>query len=63
MCAFSWFKKYWSVSLYTDKDIDVSKVCAQFGGSGHKKAAGFTTARPIFEIVRPRPINLEEIDE
>lgn len=30
------------ISLYTARaDIDVSKICAQFGGGGHAKAAGF----------------------
>ena len=29
--------------MYTMKDdIDVSKICYEFGGGGHKKAAGFT---------------------
>jgi len=32
------------ISLYTARDdIDVSKICAQFGGGGHAKAAGFFT--------------------
>lgn len=32
----------WTVSLYTDKaDIDVSKIAKQYGGGGHKQAAGF----------------------
>jgi len=42
MLAFIFRKKFWSVSLYTDKDgIDVSKVCKARGGGGHKQAAGF----------------------
>jgi len=32
----------YQISLYTMReDIDVSKICAGFGGGGHKKAAGF----------------------
>lgn len=33
--------KQWTVSLYTIQDIDVSMIAKQFGGGGHKKAAGF----------------------
>lgn len=33
--------QHWTVSLYTDKDIDVSEICKKYGGGGHKKAAGF----------------------
>ena len=32
----------WIVSLYTEKEhIDVEKICAKYGGGGHKGAAGF----------------------
>jgi len=32
----------WTVSLYTDReDVDVSKICKNLGGGGHKNAAGF----------------------
>lgn len=31
----------WTVSLFTKKDIDVSKIALKYGGGGHKKAAGF----------------------
>ena len=32
----------WTVSLYTkDKDIDVSEIAKQYGGGGHRQAAGF----------------------
>lgn len=34
----------WVCSLYTDeKDVDVSEICVQHGGGGHKGAAGFST--------------------
>lgn len=31
----------WTVSIYTDKDIDVSEIAKKYNGGGHKKAAGF----------------------
>lgn len=35
-------------SIYSDKDnIDCSKIAEQFGGGGHKGAAGFTTKQQI----------------
>lgn len=34
-------KTNWTVSLYTTKDIDCSKIAKRHGGGGHKKAAGF----------------------
>jgi oligoribonuclease NrnB/cAMP/cGMP phosphodiesterase (DHH superfamily) len=41
LMAFSWNGKSWKFSLYTLKEnIDVSKICQEFGGGGHKKAAG-----------------------
>ena len=34
----------YQVSLYTTRDdIDVSKICEQYGGGGHARAAGFYT--------------------
>ena len=34
-------KNTWNLSLYTARDdVDVSKIAAEFGGGGHKKAAG-----------------------
>ena len=32
---------YWSVSLYTEKDINVGEYAKSMGGGGHEKAAGF----------------------
>jgi nanoRNase/pAp phosphatase (c-di-AMP/oligoRNAs hydrolase) len=41
--VFGWIGKIWKISLYTLKDdIDVSQICAIYGGGGHRKAAGFT---------------------
>jgi oligoribonuclease NrnB/cAMP/cGMP phosphodiesterase (DHH superfamily) len=42
LMAFAWNGKSWKISMYTlKKDIDVSKICYEFGGGGHKQAAGF----------------------
>ncbi len=56
MIAFAKFKEsklgfYWKVSLYSDKnDIDVSKIASEYGGGGHKDAAGFITSILPFRI-------------
>jgi len=42
LMVFGWIGDKWKISLYTLKDdIDVSTICKEFGGGGHKKAAGF----------------------
>ena len=33
--------KYWTVSMYTTKDIDLSIIAQKWGGGGHKRACGF----------------------
>ena len=33
--------KYWAVSMYTTKDIDLSKIAVKYGGGGHAGACGF----------------------
>jgi bifunctional oligoribonuclease and PAP phosphatase NrnA len=45
------------VSLRSKYDVDVRAVAGQFGGGGHKNAAGFTVTEPL-EQVRPRIIQL-----
>lgn len=41
-CAFGWRRGQWHVSLYKDWDgIDLSEVCAKYGGGGHPNASGF----------------------
>lgn len=41
-CVFNGIK--WTISLYSDKpDMDVSLICKNHGGGGHKGAAGFVT--------------------
>lgn len=44
MLTFSWRKRKWTVSLYSNKPgIDVSIIAKENGGGGHKGAAGFQT--------------------
>ena len=45
------------VSMRSKYDVDVRAVAGQFGGGGHKNAAGFTVTQPL-EQVRPRIIQL-----
>jgi nanoRNase/pAp phosphatase (c-di-AMP/oligoRNAs hydrolase) len=33
--------KYWTISLYTQKDIDVSVIATKWKGGGHRKACGW----------------------
>jgi len=49
----------WKVSLYTDKDIDVSAVARKFGGNGHKKAAGFVCNELPFKWHGKESMNTE----
>ena len=35
----------------TDGSVDVSKIAREFGGGGHRQAAGFTTELPYDELV------------
>ncbi|HKR50656.1 MAG TPA: bifunctional oligoribonuclease/PAP phosphatase NrnA [Pseudonocardiaceae bacterium] len=45
----------WSVSLRAKKRLDVSAVAAQFGGGGHRLAAGFSangTAQDVLDALR-----------
>ena len=39
------------VSLRSTTDIDVSAIAIAFGGGGHRAAAGFTSDRPVPELV------------
>jgi len=41
MMSFVFDGKQWTVSIYSKKDIDCSKIAKKYGGGGHKKAAGF----------------------
>lgn len=48
MIAFVFDGKLWTVSLYSTK-VDVSNIAKQFGGGGHKGAAGFQCKQLPFE--------------
>ena len=44
MVPFFWNGKQWRVGVYsTNPHIDCSAICTQYGGGGHKAAAGFFT--------------------
>ncbi|MFL6280502.1 MAG: DHH family phosphoesterase [Vicinamibacterales bacterium] len=45
------------VSMRSKYDVDVRAVAGQFGGGGHKNAAGFTVTEPL-DQVRPRIVQL-----
>jgi phosphoesterase RecJ-like protein len=45
-----------AVSIRSQDAIDVGGICRDFGGGGHKNAAGFTTPLPFVKI---RPLLLE----
>ena len=39
----------WRVSSRSTEDLDVSSVCASFGGGGHRRAAGCSITAPDAE--------------
>lgn len=41
----------WQVSTRSKGRVDVSRVCAELGGGGHAKAAGFTSHLPVEETI------------
>ena len=46
-------KNTWNLSFYTARDdVDVSKIAAEFGGGGHKRAAGASGLRELPEFLR-----------
>lgn len=50
MCTFFWTKKYWTVSLYSDRGFDCSVVAKALGGGGHAGAAGFQCLELPFDL-------------
>ncbi len=46
------------VSMRSKYDVDVRRVASEFGGGGHKNAAGFTVDGPLESV---RPIILEKL--
>ena len=47
-------KRSWSLRSSKNGGADVAKIAEQFGGGGHRNAAGFHTRLPS-ELLRPRP--------
>lgn len=46
-------KNTWNLSFYTVRDdIDVSKIAAEFGGGGHKRAAGASGLKELPDFLR-----------
>ena len=45
------------VSMRSKYDVDVRRVANQYGGGGHKNAAGFTVTEPL-DVARPKIIEL-----
>jgi phosphoesterase RecJ-like protein len=41
----------WSVSMRAKKDVDLSVVASEFGGGGHRLAAGYSTTGSIDDVV------------
>jgi len=40
----------WRISMRSNGKVDVSALCAKFGGGGHKRAAGCSLDRPLDEV-------------
>lgn len=56
--AAGWFQKedgQFVYSLRSRGDFDVSAIAKQYGGGGHKNAAGFTVERLVHDHPRPTP--------
>jgi oligoribonuclease NrnB/cAMP/cGMP phosphodiesterase (DHH superfamily) len=52
--AVGWFRRgdgMFQYSLHSQGEVDVSEVAKRFGGGGHVKAAGFTSARPPWDFL------------
>jgi len=48
-------KNTWNLSFYTVRDdVDVSKIAAEFGGGGHRKAAGASGLTELPEFLRKK---------
>lgn len=49
----------YKVSLRSNGRVDVSKVCAYFGGGGHVKAAGATMHGTIYDVINNLTLHIE----
>lgn len=50
-CYFEAAPGRWQYSLRSRDEFDVSAIAKQFGGGGHKAAAGFTVSQPVHTAV------------
>ncbi|MBS6195239.1 MAG: DHH family phosphoesterase [Clostridiales bacterium] len=49
----------YKVSMRSNGKVDVAKICAYFGGGGHKKAAGCTMQGSVHDVVNSLTYDLE----
>ena len=50
----------YKVSLRSNGPVDVSAVCAYFGGGGHVKAAGCTMHGTIYDVINNLTLHIEQ---
>lgn len=50
MSFYNMENKYWTISMYTAKDIDLSVIAQKWGGGGHNYACGFSV-KDITKVV------------
>lgn len=51
MITFSFRKKYWAITIYSEGDrINVGEIATSFGGGGHRNAAGFQCMKLPFNL-------------
>ena len=56
-------KNIWRVSLRAKKGFDLASLCRQFGGGGHKQAAGYTAGGNLAFIKKQLLENLKKLKE
>lgn len=49
----------YKVSMRSNKQVDVSVICAYFGGGGHVKAAGCTMHGNIYDVINNLTLHIE----
>ncbi len=50
----------YKASLRSNGDVDVSAVCAYFGGGGHVKAAGCTMYGTVYDVINNLTLHIEK---
>ena len=50
----------YKASLRSNGIVDVSSVCAYFGGGGHVKAAGCTMHGSLYDVVNNLTLHIEQ---